>query len=300
VRYAFHTLDVFTETRFGGNPLAVVLDATGIDDKRMQTVAREFNLSETVFVLPPENPTHTAKIRIFTPGRELPFAGHPLVGTACLLARLRSGGKASRETLALEAGVGLIKADVRVGSGEAIEAEFTTAKLPESVAEAPSTAALAKALSLVPGDIGMDGHLPGCYSAGNPFSFVPVAGLEAIRRVRIHPQHWDDAFAAAPKAAFIYCRETERAGSSFHARMLSTNFGIGEDPATGSAAAAFARAVMDYDRPQDGSHAIVIEQGFEMGRPSIIRLGIEVKGGRLAQVRIGGHAVPVSEGKIEI
>jgi len=300
MRYAFHTLDVFTDTRFGGNPLAVVLEAAGIEEKRMQAVAREFNLSETVFVLPPENPAHTAKLRIFTPARELPFAGHPTVGTAALLARLASDGKQAKQTLMLEEGVGLIKAEVTIGAGEAIMAEFVAAKLPEIVAKAPAQDALAKALSLKPADIGLKGHAPSCYSAGNPFSFVPVASLDPIRRVRANPQHWDEAFAAAPKAAFIYCRESERKGSSFHARMLSTGFGISEDPATGSAAAAFAGVVMDMDKPNDGTHEIVIEQGFEMGRPSIIRLAIEVKAGRLQQVRIGGQAVRVSEGTIQI
>ena len=300
MRYRFHTLDVFTETRFGGNPLAVVLDAEGIDDESMQKVTREFNLSETVFVLKPDSSQHTAKLRIFTPARELPFAGHPTVGTACLLAGLKSAGKPGKQTLALEEKIGLIKAEVVVGSGESAEAEFVAAKLPEAIVKAPPVERLAEALSLEPKDIGFEGHAPRCYSAGNAHTFVPVASLDPIRRIKPNMQRWSEVFDVKTGAPYIYCRQTERQGSSFHARMMAPNWGIAEDPATGAAAAAFAGVVMEHDKPADGAHAFVIEQGFEMGRPSIIRLGIEVKGVKLAQVRVGGHAVRVSEGTIEI
>jgi trans-2,3-dihydro-3-hydroxyanthranilate isomerase len=301
MRLAFHTLDVFTETRFGGNPLAVVLDAGGLAAERMQTVAREFNLSETVFVLPAETKGNTARLRIFTPARELPFAGHPTVGTAALLGRLAADkGAPKRQSLALEEQVGLIRAEVSIGAGEAILAEFELAKLPEPAGEPPAPERLAEALSIAPGDIGCPGHAPSCYSAGNPFTFVPVKGLDAIRRLRADTQGWDKTFAAAPAAAFVYCRESERNGSNFHARMLAPRFGIAEDPATGSAVAAFAGVVMERDRPGDGTHELAIEQGFEMGRPSLIRLTMTVKAGRLVQARIGGHAVPVSEGAIEV
>ncbi|MBI1779521.1 MAG: PhzF family phenazine biosynthesis protein [Proteobacteria bacterium] len=302
MRLPFHTLDVFTETRFAGNPLAVVLDAAELAPEAMQRVAREFNLSETVFVLPAADPANTAKLRIFTPMRELPFAGHPTVGTAALLAKIAAaeGKKPPRQSLRLEETVGLIRAEVGLGAGEAIQAEFEAPKLPERAGTPPAAELIAAALSLAPADIGFAGHRVSCYSAGNPFVFVPVASLDAVRRVQAQLQHWDAAFAGVAAAPYIYCRETDLPGSTFHARMLAPRFGIVEDPATGSAAAAFAAVVAAFDRPADGSHRILIEQGFEMGRASMIGLTVTMAAGRLTKVRIGGQTVPVSEGMITV
>jgi trans-2,3-dihydro-3-hydroxyanthranilate isomerase len=296
----YHVLDVFTEERFGGNPLAVVLDADGLDGARMQRIAREFNLSETVFVLKPEHAAHTARVRIFTPARELPFAGHPTVGTGALLALLRAPEPAGRgdALIVLEEGVGIVRVGVRLRPGAAPYAEFDAPKLPTEDGTLPPADRLAAALGLIPSEIGFENHRPTRYGAGNVFAFVPVASLDAIGKARVATTHWDGALQG--QGAFLYCRQAVHTTSSFHARMFAPDLGIPEDPATGSAAAAFAGVVHRFDALPDGAHKRVIEQGYEMGRPSTIALTVEVEYGKLAAVRIGGHAVPVAEGKIEV
>jgi trans-2,3-dihydro-3-hydroxyanthranilate isomerase len=301
MRLDYHVLDVFTDTRFAGNPLAVVLGAGGLDAKAMQTIAREFNLPETVFVSEAENRAHTARMRIFTPGRELPFAGHPTVGTAVLLAELRtqlSNGEGDA-LVVLEQPIGIVRVGVRMRQGTASFAEFDSPKAPESVGAVPATDVLAAALGLIPSEIGFENHRPTRYSAGNPFIFVPVASLEAIAKARVSSAHWDAA-TQNNIGMFLYCRQTVRTSSAFHARMFAPHNGIAEDPATGSAAAAFAGVVHRFDDLPDGSHKRVIEQGFEMGRPSLMELAMDVEGGKLDTVRIGGPAVRVAEGKLEV
>ena len=301
MRLQFHTLDVFTTDRFSGNPLAVVMDADALDSATMLKVAREFNLSETVFVLAATKPAHTARVRIFTPGGEVPFAGHPTVGAAALLAELRSPEtNGERDALiVLEETIGTVRVGVRQKPGAAAHAEFDAPKLPEPTAGAPPVDLLAAALGLIPSEIGLENHRPGAYSAGLPYVFVPVQSLDAIARASVHMAHWSAAFGKT-HAAYLYCRETVHATSSFHARMFAPNLGVMEDPATGSAAAAFAAIPVRYDSPRDGLHKKVIEQGFEMGRPSFIEVSLLVKQGKLETVRIGGHAVRVSNGTIVV
>jgi trans-2,3-dihydro-3-hydroxyanthranilate isomerase len=298
----FYTLDVFTDRRFGGNPLAVVLGADALDTELMQTIAREFNVSETVFVQRPVNPAHSAKIRIFTPAQELPFAGHPTIGTACLLADLRTPdtGTERDALVALEETIGTVRIGVRLKNGAAY-AEFDAPKLPEPAGTPPSNEQLAAALGLIPSEIGFANHRPSVYSAGVPFVFVPVSSLEAIAKADVYAQHWQGTFGGAASAkAYLYCRQTVHGTSSFHARMFAPMVGVKEDPATGSAAAAFAGVVQHFDALPDGNHKRIIEQGYEMGRPSLVNLTLEVERGRLDTVRIGGGAVRVSEGKIRI
>jgi trans-2,3-dihydro-3-hydroxyanthranilate isomerase len=290
----FHTLDVFTAERFGGNPLAVVLEAQGLTSARMQTIAAEFNLSETVFVLPPDNPAHSAKLRIFTPRRELPFAGHPTVGAAALLASLRGflGGDAF---VVLEETIGIVRAAVRQKAGEPIYAEFGVPKLPEAIGEAAPIDRLAVALGLAPSEIGFENHRPTKFSAGVPYTMVPVRDLEVIGRAQLMPAYWAEAFGSSG-GAYVYCRQTHYTSMHFHARMFVPD--IGEDPATGSAAAAFAGVLQKFDLPAGGTHACRIEQGYEMGRPSDIRLEVVVEHGAIKAVRIGGYSVPVCRGTI--
>jgi trans-2,3-dihydro-3-hydroxyanthranilate isomerase len=302
MRLDFHTLDVFTETRFGGNPLAVVHGADGLSDTAMQTIAREFNLSETVFVLKSERPAHTARIRIFTPGMELPFAGHPTVGTAALLAQLRAPEtNGERDALiVLELKIGTVRIGVRQRAGKAPFAEFDLPKLPERGIALPNNERLASALGLSPSEIGFENHKPVVYSAGVPYACIPIATREAVARAAVQMHHWNQVFTGpVPANAFIYCRETVHTMSAFHARMYWPGAGVHEDPATGSAAAAFAGVVHQFDTPPDGLHKKVIEQGFEMGRPSLIVLSLQVEAGKLTGARIGGHAVRVSAGTIE-
>lgn len=302
MQFNFYTLDVFTDRRFGGNPLAVVLEADGLDTQQMQTIAREFNLSETVFLQRPVNPTHSAKVRIFTPAAELPFAGHPIVGTAALLADLRTPDTgAERDALvALEATIGTVRVGVRLKSQSAY-AEFDAPKLAEPSGPVPAPDLLAAALGLLPSEIGFANHKPTVYSAGVPFVFVPVASLDAIAKADVHAQHWGGAFAGCPSAeTYLYCPQTVHAGSAFHARMFAPRLGVKEDPATGAAAAAFAGVIRQFDALPDGTHRRTIEQGFEMNRPSLIALTLDLARGRLNTVRIGGASVRVSEGRITV
>jgi trans-2,3-dihydro-3-hydroxyanthranilate isomerase len=288
------TLDVFTERRFAGNPLAVVLDTDELDTEAMQAIANEFNLPETVFVLPPENADHRARLRIFTPKRELPFAGHPTVGTAVLLAV--RGDRKVREFV-LEEQVGRIRCRVtpREGGGEA---SFTLPASPQRVASAPANDVIAAALGLTPDEIGFDDLEPSCWSAGNPFLFVPLRGLEAARKA-VPDLGRFAALPADQSAMFVFTRETIEKDSDFHARMFAPRMGIIEDPATGSAAAAFAGLLGRFGGYGDGEHTVDIEQGYEMGRPSLIRLGMTIVAGQFTAVTVGGSAVIVAEGTIE-
>jgi len=298
----FHTLDVFTDTEYAGNPLAIVPEADGLDGAEMQRIAREFNLSETVFILPPENKAHSARVRIFTPGRELPFAGHPTVGAAIQLGLQKTGGSDRAEDLiiVLEEGVGPVRIGVRLRPGKAPFAELDVPVLPEDLGEAAPNDRLAAALGLAPNDIGFENHIATQYSSGVPFTFVPVRDLDAIGRAAPQLQHWREAFGDNDHPnAFLYCRQTIHNDSAFHARMFAPTMGIPEDPATGAAAAAFAGVVTRFDEPRDGLHSGIIEQGFEMGRPSNIFQELEIEAGKLCKVRIGGHAVSLMEGMIE-
>lgn len=299
MRRQFYTLDVFTDRRFAGNPLAVVIEAQGLDTQAMQTVAREFNHPETVFVLPPDDPKHRAKLRIFTPANELPFAGHPTVGTAVLLARL-DGGNAPRDFV-VEEKIGLVPCHASMRSADAGRAQFRIPSLPAAATgELPGVQDLAAALSLQLADIGFGTHKPARWSAGVPFSFVPLRGLDAMSRARPDPAHFERVFAiAGPGKVFLFCEECVDKDNSFHARMFAPAMGIPEDPATGAASAAFAGLIAAAGAYRDGEHAVRIEQGVEMGRPSLIELGLTIRDGKLAAASIGGGAVVVTEGKIE-
>jgi trans-2,3-dihydro-3-hydroxyanthranilate isomerase len=291
----FLTLDVFTGRALAGNPLAVVLDAEGLSDEAMQAISAEFNLSETVFVLPPQDPAHRARLRIFTPKQELAFAGHPTVGTAVLLA-LADGASAD---FSLEELVGLVRCRVTVTGKTTGRATFTLPRLPERLGDLPEAEIIAAALGLAADDIGFSGHKPARYSAGTPCAFVPLASRAAVDRARIHSQNWAAAFGEGDRAnAFIYCREPLDSGHHYYARMFAPSLGIGEDPATGSAVAAMAGAILEFERPADGEHGLIVEQGYAMGRPSDITLTLTVAGGVLQKATIGGEAVLVSEGRL--
>jgi trans-2,3-dihydro-3-hydroxyanthranilate isomerase len=298
----FHTLDVFTGTPLAGNPLAVVHDSGGLDTAGMQAIAREFNLSETVFVLPPDDPVNTAKLRIFTPSGELPFAGHPTVGAAVMIATLRAPEMMQGQgiVVALEEKIGLVRAEVRQQAGKAARAVFDLPKLPAQV-DTPSRDAgrIAEALGLSANDIGCPGHAPANFSAGVAFTTVPIASLDALARARsADTPEFRDAFGGTPTPwCYLYAKAGQ---SSWRSRMFAPPAGIPEDPATGGAAAAFAGTIMTFERPVDGRHQHIIAQGVEMGRPSEIVLTLEVEGGRLASASIGGEAVVVSEGTLRL
>lgn len=296
-------LDVFTAAKLEGNPLAVVLDCDDLDAGRMQAVAREFGLPETVFVLPASRPGLTARLRIFTPAKELDFAGHPTVGAAVLLASRRFPviEKTIDSMIVLEENVGPVRCAVKLHPAAAAFAEFDVPRAPEPIAvDLGSKGAVADALGLASNDIGFENHRPSAYSAGTPFVFVPIAGLDAIGRARPNSAAWREAFGSAEASVYLYTRECMRHTNRFHARMFGFGVGIPEDPATGSAAAAFAGVIQHCDKPTDGTHHYAIEQGVEMGRPSLINLTVEVAAGKVKAARIGGNAVVVAEGMLKV
>jgi len=289
--------DVFTGERLAGNPLAVVPDAEGLDTVAMQKLAREFNLSESVFVLPPENPRHRARIRIFTPDYEMPFAGHPTVGSAIALAE-RAGE--TDAVFVLEENIGPVRCAVS-RTDAATFAEFDLARLPEPLELSADPAAIGAALGLGPHEVGFENHRVSFWSAGVPYVCVPVANLDVAGRVRLDARLWDEIVLqneAVIGFPYVYCRETVNHDCSFHTRMFAPQDGIPEDPATGSAAAAFAGAILTHDEPVDGIHRYWLEQGIEMGRPSRIRLEVEVAAGGIEAARIGGNAVKLAEGTL--
>ncbi len=297
--YQFYTLDVFTTERFAGNGLAVVLGADGLTEKQMQQVAREFNLSETVFVQSPEHDGSTAKVRIFTPGKELPFAGHPTIGTAVLLAANTSS---TCTDIRLEEKLGLVDVHVDDIADQCGYAQFVSPALPEPAREGPAAADIAAALGLDVADIGFDNHTPRLIKAGNEFLFVPVASLGAVEQCMMNSARREELLGAAGMVgAYVYCRSGVAAGASFHGRMFgSPASGIFEDPATGSAVATFPGQIIASEQLEDETHTWHIEQGFEMGRASDLFLEADVTDGALSAVRVGGHAVIVSRGTMTI
>jgi trans-2,3-dihydro-3-hydroxyanthranilate isomerase len=292
----FFTLDVFTTTAFTGNPLAVVMDAERLETAAMQAIAREFNLSETVFVLPPEDPANTAKLRIFTPDRELTFAGHPTVGSAILLAELFG----INDEVRLEEGVGLVP--VAIEQREAgLFAQLSAAVMPEPWTNVPSDKKIAEALGLKPQQIGFGVHRPSVFDPGNhPMLYIPLKDRAALAEATISHYHWPALGAAGAFLAYLYCEGEEGSGVDFHARAYSPGTGIGEDPATGSAAAGFPGPLFNFDGPWDGTRSWTIAQGEDMGRASLIELEADAKGKELSGIRVGGHAVRISQGTLAV
>lgn len=294
----FFTLDVFTQKKFAGNPLAVVLDPDGLDTATMQAIAREFNYPETVFVFPAAADGHRATLRIFNPAAEMPFAGHPTVGTAVLLAILDGRSKGD---FILEEKIGNVSCYFEPRTADAGYVRFTVPGLPSAApGDLPGRTEIAAALSLSPDDIGFEGMVPSRWSVGFAFSFVPLKNLDAAARCHPDPATFEKVFGIGGSAkAYVFCKETAEAGHDFHVRMFAPGVGIPEDPATGSAAAGFAGLLAAAGRYGDGEHHLRIEQGYEMGRPSLIELGLTIGGGRLASATIGGSAVLVTQGSIE-
>jgi trans-2,3-dihydro-3-hydroxyanthranilate isomerase len=297
----FHTLDVFTDRVFGGNPLGVVPDASGLDDGTMQAVARELNLSETVFLLPPETEGGTRRVRIFTPATEVPFAGHPTVGTAHLLASegvIRPEGGPGR--IVLEEEVGPVPVEVEWDGDRPGLCTLTTAVPPESREVRWGRDRLAEMLSLPEGAVGAEGLDPAMVSCGLPYVLVPVRDLEAARAARLDLTVWDQLTAGAwSRMIYIVTTETEGDGADLHVRMFAPSAGVPEDPATGSAAAALG-AYLGARAGLDGVHAWTVEQGLEMGRPSTLHVEARVREGAVERVRVGGRCVPVIRGTMEL
>ncbi|MBB5518184.1 PhzF family phenazine biosynthesis protein [Amphiplicatus metriothermophilus] len=292
--YAFETWDVFTDRRFAGNPLAVVTDARGLSDEEMQLIAREFNLAETAFVLPPDDPAHTARARIFTPAYEMPFAGHPTVGTAIAIATARG----LDGLLLLELKAGLFPVAVE-RAGAAAFAEFENPNPPRERGPAPAVGLIEAALSLPEGALDRAAHKPRRIGAGVDFVYAR-ASLEAVRAARLDNAAWARLDLAGVVGVLLYAEGGEAADAAYHARMFAPDAGVFEDPATGSAACALPGQIALSGALADGAHDWIVEQGFEMGRPSRIRVRFETKGGEAGRVRVGGQAVPVSAGQLAL
>lgn len=303
MKLQFHTLDVFTSTKFCGNPLAVVLGADRLSTEQMQTITKEFNLSETTFVMQPENPAHTAKVRIFYPGGEMPFAGHPTLGTAALLAELKNKPGCSFETkITLELQAGLTPVTI-TRIADRIHGIFTAPVIPSHVEGAlPTEKQAAQALGLSESDIGFDEHRLANIIGGPRFFYIPVNSMAALARAKVHEPHWTEMLTPLGHmhAGYIYTRGGHHKNTQFRARMFDPSGGIPEDPATGSATALLAAQLLSAEKLKDGTHRWQLEQGYEMGRPSDLRLEADVKEGKLAAVRVGGSAVRVMSGEFEI
>lgn len=290
--YAYETWDVFTDKRFAGNPLAVITDARGLTSDQMQTITREFNLAETSFVLPPENPDHTARVRIFTPGYEMPFAGHPTVGTAIAIAKARRlSGPLKIE---LKTGLFPVKVDM---DGAASFAEFENPNLPADHGSAPAAELIEAALSLDKGVIDRGAHKPRRVGAGVDFVFAK-ASLQAVRRAKVDSAAWEKLQLEEIVGVLLYAEGGEANDADYHVRMFAPDAGVFEDPATGGAASALPGKIALSQKLADKTHRWVVEQGFEMGRPSRIHVAFEAQGGAVGKVRVGGNAVAVSRGQI--
>ena len=292
----FVTVDVFTDRRFGGNPLAVVLNGEGLTTAQMQSVAAEFNLSETTFVLPPKDPAHTAEVRIFTPKAELPFAGHPNVGTAFVLASRGAPG----DRLTFEEKAGLVPIEILHGDSGAIVGARLTAPQPLKRGEEVDAGVVAAACALDPGDIEVQEHRPCVAGCGTVFLFAQVKSRQALERARpqthIFAQHFPVGGATG---IHLYWRDGAEA-IDIRARMFAPLHGVSEDPATGSANVALVGLLASLRSEPDLSLQLRIAQGVEMGRPSLLDASAEKKGGKVTETRIGGRCVAVMTGTIEI
>ena len=302
---SYSVYDVFTDSKLAGNPLGIIFDADDLSDEAMQSIARELNLSETVFVLPPQNPAHTANLRIFTPSCELPFAGHPTVGTAIALAERAHASHGGDLDLVcvLDERIGPVRCAIKLRQNKAGFAEFDLPRKSQQILLPLDRADIANALSLKVTEIGFENHVPSIWSAGVPFLLVPVHDVGASERLEFDAQLWEKTVPfveGALASAFIYCRGGVNHVAKFHARVFPVGMGIVEDPATGSAVAAMSGAINQFDALPDGHHPFIIEQGIEMGRPSLIHLHLDVDGGQIANARIGGQAVRIASGILEL
>lgn len=300
VRYHFTTCDVFTERAFAGNRLAVFSDATAMAEYTMQAIAREFDYPETVFVVPGEHPAGHWPVRIFTPDGEVPFAGHPTIGTALTLVRLgKAEAEGDRVRLVLQEKAGAVPVDITLVDGRADLARFTA---PEAFTMKGELDAMpvARALGLQSADLANAGAPVVRASCGLPFPFLELAGVEAMGRIVVDAR----ALAAAvhPHAAeiVVFCAADGAGDADFRVRMFAPGHGITEDPATGSAAAALAGIMAMREPAASGRWRWQIDQGIEMGRPS--RIGVEAlkEGGSVAEICVEGRAVPMSEGWFEV
>jgi trans-2,3-dihydro-3-hydroxyanthranilate isomerase len=292
------TVDVFTDRAFGGNPLAVVLDAQGLTTAQMQAIATEFNYSETTFVLPPREAGHDAHVRIFTPVRELPFAGHPNVGTAFVLARLAAKPPAR---LTFEEGAGLVPIDVLTEDDKVVGTELTAPQPLKKLAQV-SAAEAASLISLTVDDVASGRHLPQVVSVGTPFLVAEIHSRDALRRAKPDAAAFARTFPRdGAFAIYFYTRDVAPAEApcEIQARMFFPGAsGLIEDPATGSATVAAAALFADIGPTQDGELRLTIGQGFDMGRPSLLLTRVVKQAGKIVSAHVGGRCAPMMQGTL--
>jgi len=299
--YRFVQVDVFTSRAFGGNPLAVFPDAEGISDDEMQMIARELNLAETAFVLPPDDPRADVKVRFFTPGTELPFAGHPTVGTHVVLAqegRYKLESPVTRIHQQIKLGV--LPVDLIVEGGTVERAIMTQAELGFGDF-VDDIHLLADALGLRPGDIETDPP-PRIATTGLPGLMVPLKSREAVDRIQPNLPVFNKLCEMMHVDQIEpFSMQTWDPSNTVHARNFGPPWtGVLEDPATGSLGGALGGYLVHHQviPPEEPTTRIVIEQGFKMGRPSLIEVLVDVKGRSVRQVRVGGQVVRLIEGTL--
>lgn len=297
----YHIVDVFTNRAFGGNPLAVVTNGRGISPQLMQSMAKELNLSETTFVLPPDDPENDYRVRIFTPAAELPMAGHPTVGTSFILAREHMIELASDETtIKLEEGVGTIPVTLNFKDGLP-DLIWMQQPLPKFGPRFMDAHLIAEMLSIQEEAIETAWPLE-VVSCGVPFLYVPLKSLEAIRAIRFRLDVWEKVLGDfGVSEVFVFTKETELEGSSVHSRMFAPALGVSEDPATGGASGPLGSYLVRHKVFGETQRAeFTSEQGIEMGRPSIIKIIIEQEAGEITRVRVGGQCRFMGEGYLEV
>jgi trans-2,3-dihydro-3-hydroxyanthranilate isomerase len=296
VKYRYYTCDVFTETRFGGNPLAVLPEAVGLSTQQMQQIAREFNFSETTFVFP-ARAGHTRHVRIFTPAREIPFAGHPNIGTAFVLASAGEFGEIkSSLTVTFEEESGLVSITIQESAGKVASCELT-APQSFSFGKTLPVELVAAAISIDPKEIATKTHGPQVASVGLPFIMVELRDRSVLEHARISMSGFE-ALAAQDVMPDVYLYTRASDGFDIRARMFAPLSGVPEDPATGSANCALAGLLAHYSQDRNGSFTWRIAQGVEMGRPSTLIARAEKRDDVVQTTRIGGATVLVSEGVI--
>jgi trans-2,3-dihydro-3-hydroxyanthranilate isomerase len=300
MNFTYYTADVFTDRRFCGNQLAVFPNAAGLSSEEMQAIACEFNFSETVFVFEPENSKNTKRLRIFTPKAEVPFAGHPTIGSACVLAAAGEIAVNGQTAIVFEEGVGEVTVTVNIKDGE-LYAELRTAKAPDFWPCEASLQDIADVLSLSAGDIAVAEYPLMAASCGLPFLFVHIKSLQAMQEVRINQLKWASALQHEwEQQLYLFTTETINDDCNFHARMFASDLGFGEDPATGSAAAAFAGYLWRLPSIPEGQLKVKVEQGLEMGRPSKLSICAEKNNCAATNIRVGGHTVLVAKGLLTV
>jgi trans-2,3-dihydro-3-hydroxyanthranilate isomerase len=298
--YSYYTADVFSDRIFGGNPLAVFPEAQGLTSSQMQKIASEFNFSETVFVFPPETPLGTKKVRIFTPSTELPFAGHPTVGTAYILALIGAIPLDAETTIYLEEGVGLVPVKIIGKNGKPAYSELKVAQLPEFGTESYNPDDLAAVLSLSSADL-LPEYPVRSISCGLPFLFIPVKNQQVLGKIKLNLTLWSSLLAeASANSLFVFCFDPELPNSCLYARMFAPSLGVMEDPATGSAVAALAGYLGEVKSSREGINQWAIAQGREMGRPSLLQLKFQKSNREITEIYVGGASVLVCQGTMTI